>query len=382
MRTIEESQEEMGIKEHPSGSKKLDVAAIEDPVLVNTVQARLDNLNAITGRVKGKNPAEPDDDVTDPTSDDDLDGDNLDDGDDDDPKASDDDSDDSTPASKKKSGEQIPDLYVRAAKGNGWSDEDIEEFVKASPERALKTFENIYHTWNKASKEFAANGRVSRKPVEEVKPKEVAKLEYGGIDIRKLEKEFDLDPAVRKMLEGANDRDEKLTDTLNQLIGDRAAPAQDTSRVNRAVKGYDVATEAAEEQMINGFFAADDMQHYNGFYGELRYGESWQNLPPTQQRNRYAVYEAADVMLAGAQMTGYPMQLTEALERAHLLITEGMREEEIRSDIKRKVTKRKNSIVFRPSDSKSKDTTGGGKTKTKGQLEALVATAISKAKRA
>ncbi|KKL61310.1 hypothetical protein LCGC14_2196600 [marine sediment metagenome] len=54
----------------------------------------------------------------------------------------------------------------------------------------------------------------------------------------------------------------------------------------------------------------------------------------------------------------------------------------IRSDIKGKVTKRKNSMVFNPSESKSKGAERGGKPRTKNQLETNVARLIAKAKKA
>jgi len=389
MRTMNDSLEEMGMKDHPSGSKELDVNAIEDPKLVSTVETRLDNLAKMTGRVPGKNPAVSDVDDDDPNLDDDL---NLDDGDeednDDNQAASDDIDDDSTPDEdstdvdgdmNKGKEVKIPDAYIRAAKGNGWKEEDIEEFVKISPETALKTFENLHNSWNKASREWAAIGRAAQKSREETPEiKSEDKLEYGGVDIAALKKEFDLDPAVERMLESVNARDAKLTDALNTLIGSRTVK-QDNSRERQAALNYDLAAEAAQEQQINSFFTTDDMKPYNKFYGELKFGETWENLPPGQARNRFAVYRTADQLLAGAAMQAQPMQLSEALERAHLLVTEGMRESIIRSEIKKASTKRKHSMVFRPSEGKSRKGDGSGKPKTKNELENKVAGFIKKA---
>ena len=350
----------MGLKEHPTGSKTLDVKAIEDPKLVGMVEKRMANLNELTGRTPGKNPAAFDIDDDDSTPDVDLVDDvDVDDGakNEDDQAVSDVDDVDPTPAKdedkdenkdENKDGAKMPDAYIRAAVHNGWKDEDIEAFVKANPEVATKTFENLYNSTNKASREWAAIGRASRTEANKAqKPDESDKLEYGGVDIAALKKEFDLDPAVERMLEGSNARDKKLTDALNTLMGDKTAQPQNVSRVEQSTRNLDVATEAAVEQQINGFFAVESLKPYSKFYGDLRFGETWENLPPEQARNRYAVYQTADQLLAGAAMQAHPMDLNEALERAHLLVTEGMREEVIRSKIKGTATKRRNSMVFR-----------------------------------
>lgn len=348
----------------PEGSKKLDVEAIEDPELVSAIEERLENLNEITGRKKDGNPAVSDDDVDEPTPDDVKD----DDKDEEDDQADDSkDSDDSTPDDKEKESEGIPDAYLRAAVHSGWKQEDVEKLYESNPEMASKTFENLYNSTNKASREWAALGRARR--VEEAKesePEKVDKLEYGSIDIATLKKDFDIDPAVERMLESANARDQKLTDALNSLKESKVV--EDPKRVERAAQSYDVASEAAAEQQINSFFSEDSMKPYGKFYGELNFGETWESLPAGQKRNRYAVYTAADQMLAGAAMQGYQMSLVDALDKAHLLVTENIREETIRAEIKGTATKRKNSMLMRPSDGKSKKDSSDGKPKTKNEL--------------
>ena len=383
MRTMDDSLIEMGMKDRPAGSKKLDVEAIEDPELVRTVAGRLANLNRITGREPGKNPAALDYSDDDPTPEDLEDEEDKED-DEEISAAESDEEDDPTPAkgkNKDKDEEGIPDAYIRAAIHNGWSEEDIEGLTKANPEVASKTFENLYNSTNKASREWAAIGRATQQEADKKQEADKPdKLEYGGVDVAALKKEFDLDPAVEKLLESSNADNKKLIDALNQLTGDR--PKQDQVQTDRATKYYNVATEAAEEQQINGFFAADGMKSYGKFYGEISVGETWEDLPRTQAKNRFAVYQTADQLLAGAAMQSQPMGLAEALERAHLLVTEGMREEVIRSKIKKTSTKRKNSMVFRPSEGKSKRDTSGGKPRTKNELENKVAGLIKKALKA
>lgn len=389
MRNMDDSLNDTGLKDHPDGSKKLDTEAIEDPKLVGLVEKRMANLNLLTGRTKGKNPAVSDLDDDEPTPDDtdddtdvDDDDDTDDDTDDDDQAASDDDEEDSTPAkkSKEKDEERIPDACIRAAIHNGWSQEEVDEFIKVSPKVAARTFENLRQSTNKASQEWAALGRASRK--EETQKQESAakkdKIEFEGIDLVKLKKESDIDPGVEQVIRGLNTTNETLVDAVNKLMEEKVAP-QDTTRVDRAARSYDAAAEAAAEQQINGFFATDSMKGYSKVYGELKFGEVWESLPPAQARSRYAVYQTADELMAGRAMaTGQQMDLGEALERAHLLVTENYREEAIRGEIRKTSKKRAKSMLFRPSDGKSKRSSGGGKPKTKNDLESTVTAAIAK----
>lgn len=393
MRTINDSLVEMGMKEHPAGSKKLDVDAITEPKLVGMVEERLANMNDITGRKKGLNPAASGVDDDDSTLDNDMDVD--DEVNDDDQAVSDGDDNDSTPADEDEEMEdgkegkkgkdeiEIPEAYIRAAKGNGWSDEDIEEFAKSNPKIALKTFDNLHKTWNKSSQEFAAMGRAARESQQkETQPEKAEKLEYGGVDIESLKKELDLDPAVEQAFKVSNARDAKLTDVLNGLLADKANRRPDATRVDQAARRYDVSAEAAQERHINDFFAESGMESYTKFYGKLAAGETWQDLPRTQAEHRYQVYDVADQMLAGATMTSQSMTLDEALERGHLIVTEGMREEAIRLDIKAKSAKRRKSMVFKPSEGKRTTGGPGGKPKTKNQLLDITEKALVKARNA
>jgi len=346
----------------PEGSKKLDLEAIEDPELITAVESRWDKLNELTGRKKDENPAVSDDDEDEPTPDDeDIDN--------DDQADDSEDSDDSTPdgKDKEKETEGIPDAYLRAAVHSGWKQEDVEKLYETNPEMASKTFENLYNSTNKASREWAALGRARLAgDVKETEPEKVDKLEYGRIDVATLKRDFDIDPAVERMLESANARDQKLTDAINSLREEKVIA--DPKKVERAAQNYDVAAEAAAEQQINSFFSEDSMKPYGKFYGELKFGETWEDLPAGQKRNRYAVYTAADQMLAGAAMQGYQMSIPDALDKAHLLVTENVREETIRAEIKSTATKRKNSMLMRPSDGKSKKGSSDGKSKTKNEL--------------
>ena len=67
------------------------------------------------------------------------------------------------------------------------------------------------------------------------------------------------------------------------------------------------------------------------------------------------------MILLGAEQQGMEMTLDEAFERAHLLTTEGIREQVVRDKIKSSVKKREAGFTLKPSSSKPHTNTGGQK---------------------
>lgn len=338
--------------EHSEGLKKLDVAAVENPELVSSVEERLRNLNAITR--EEDEPAVSDEDLEDSTPDV-TDDDEV----KDDEQADDsDDSDDSTPVVKddaKGSGKEeisIPESYKRAAAHRGWNQEVIDELIESNPELAKKTFEACYLEVNNASREWSALGRANRDQALQEQDKATVEttVEEKGIDVKpmidKLRKEYADDP---------------LIDGVAKLLEDTAkmANAKPKVQVQQGQDRYQVATaranaaaNAAVDQRVNNFFSADVMSPYGKFYGKLDLGQSIGDLSAGQQQNRLAVIEEADMIMSGHRMRGIELKVEEALEKAHFVVTEPVREQVIRDNLKTTATKRKKSMTFRPSKSK------------------------------
>ncbi|MCK4815853.1 hypothetical protein KA005_08785, partial [bacterium] len=55
---------------------------------------------------------------------------------------------------------ELPDAFQRAAEHDGWKSKDVKDFFETDPERALVTFQNIYNSMNRASRDFANLGRI------------------------------------------------------------------------------------------------------------------------------------------------------------------------------------------------------------------------------
>lgn len=370
MKTLNETEQVTETEdEHTESLKKLDVAAIDDPALVNSVQERLDNLNLLTkdedlNRLGKKETAVSDEGSEDSTSDeikDDSDAQESDQTD------STDNTDDSIPEAEAKS--EIPDAYIRAALNQQWKQKDVDDLVKSNPELAKRTFENCYNSVVQASRDFSEIGRakieLDRQQVnKQVVPEVVTQQEDPNTTalIAKLEKEYPDDPLIDVVVAGLKSKPKPVQQpVLQQQQGYEAA-------IVRA----NVAANAAIDQRVNSFFGADNMKLYNKFYGKLELGQIPEDLSNGQQQNRLAVLQEAEFIMAGHGVRGQKIEVEQALERAHLIVTEPIRTQVVRDSLKATVTKRKKSMTFRPSESKRSSNTESSKPRNRKELENAV----------
>jgi hypothetical protein len=286
---------------------------------------------------------------------------------------------DEKPETKDKDDKKVPPLseaYYRAAIHAQWKPEDITKFYEVNPELALKTFGNIYESLNRSSKDFAAIGRAKKETVVKTKQqpdKEIqSKPEFKGIDMDKLRKQYPDDPIV-DLVQTMQDQNKTLFEKMQTLETSRSAPTKDQPLASQSVMSREVA---AVEQQIENFFVTDDMKLYKDFYGVLpKNARDWETLTPGQKMNRWAVVEMMDQIITGASVAGQNMQIDEALRRAHLSVTEPIREQVIREDIKSQVKKRSNALTLEPSNTAKSDFT---KPKTQEDLETLTTERLAK----
>ena len=272
---------------------------------------------------------------------------------------------------EKKEIPQLSDAYYRAAKHGGWSDEEIKTQYEANPELTVRTLGNIYEALNRSSQEFAAFGRATKeKPAPEPKEKAEQKPEFKGIDIEKLRKDNPDDPIV-DLVEAQQNQTKALHDEVQELKATRSAPemGQPSGATPQQIRAVEQET-AAIQQQIETFFTGDTLKGYEDFYGELPKDTiSWDGLTPGQKMNRWTVIEMMDQMVNGAKSLGREMKIDEAMNRAHLYVTEPIREKVIREDIKSKITERSKSLTLKPSG-----TAPSGETKPQTKLELESAT--------
>jgi len=304
--------------------------ALNDEKLITTMEDRLKNLGEIT-----RTPAaETEDDETE-EEDDETEN-------DDEPPAKETDSDEpdkESPDSPTLDEHVLPEAYVRAAEGWGWKRDDAIEFFNKDPERALRTFENIYQSRNRASAEFAAIGRARSTE----SPKEDEVPQFKPVDTAKLREQYgdEAGPLI-EMIEAQNK-------TLNQLAERLPRGQKPDNRV------FDSAVEeSGVEQQIHAFFESDGMKPWEKVYGKLEFGETWDDLPPGQKVNRMRLLQKADQIVGGAHLQRVDMKLEEALEAAHLLVTQKYRDQVLIDGIRKQVIQRSRAITTKPSQATRK----------------------------
>ncbi|KKN69824.1 hypothetical protein LCGC14_0437700 [marine sediment metagenome] len=353
--------------EHEQQPLKEVDAAVDNPVLVNTVQERLDNLNRLTK----EETTVSDEEVDDSTSE-------VKDGSDaqesDQTESQTESTESTSEAEVKEDGSiKIPDAYMRAAVHHGLNKEDVGDMVKANPESAMKLLESCYLSVNNASREWSELGRAKieveraktieqtvTEVVEQVDPTMAAK-------VAKLRKEYPDDPLIEVI----------ITD-----LEKKPKPVQQVQPVPQARQNYETATARANvagnlaiDQRVNAFFGADTMTPYDKFYGKLELGQIPEDLTNGQQLNRITVLQEAEFIMAGHNSRGQKIEVEQALEKAHFIVTEPIRKQVIRDGIKATATKRKNSMTLRPSESRRTGdslNTGSSKPRNRSELELSV----------
>ena len=373
MRTLGETEQVAKTEgEHTESLKTLDEQAIEDPKLVNTVQERLDHLNELTkdedfnrlGEKKTTVSDEEDDDSTSEIKDDS-------DAQDSDQTESQTETDDSTSEAESKDGEiNIPDAYMRAAVHHGLNKEDVDDMVKNNPESAMKLLESCYLSVNNASREWSELGR-AKIEAERAKPAQAVVETVEQEDpkttalIAKLRKEYVDDPLIEVVIKDLESKPKPVQQPVSQQQqGYETATARANAAGNLAI-----------DQRVNAFFGADTMTPYEKFYGKLELGQIPEDLANGQQLNRLTVLQEAEFIMAGHGARGQKIEVEQALEKAHFIVTEPIRKQVIRNGLKATATKRKNSMTLRPSDSKrSSDSLNAGSSKPRNRSEVEIAT--------
>lgn len=260
----------------------------------------------------------------------------------------------------------LPDPLYRAAVHQGWKPEDIKEFYEGDPDRARKTFQNIYDSTNKLTAEFARLGR--------------AKTEEGPKDGKEQEKPTVEDPkgvtqdelAALKEQYGEDDPLVRTIEGLQKKVETLSAPPAQTPQPQQPEPAKSGETqEVALQQTINNFFGGSEMQPYGDFYGP----KESERLSEDQFKHRMEVLELADSILLGAGQLGRNMDVPEALNLAHLTVSEPVREKALRTDLKSKLVKRSRSVSLEPRGSEDLEPTGPT---TPQEIEARAKTRLQK----
>jgi hypothetical protein len=320
---------------------------VEEQAVVDSVQAKLDVLNGVEPEEKDDNQTEEQEPKKDSTPEEK-----------DDNQAEEKDDDGESTSEEKAAAEKddgtdvtLPDNFYRAAIHQGWTPEEVKEFFEATPELAVKSFGKMYESTNKLSSEFA---RIGRLKLEGGKPEAKTATEESEekakvIDTAALIEQYGEDSAVVKAFTALSGRLEAAEAAVP------VAPAK-------------VEANPEAEAVAKQFFSNPALKPYAEFYGE---GNDADKLTHGQMKHRWEMFEQADCIILGAEAQGLSMSIDEAMEKAHMSVTDGMREQAIRTELKAKIVKRSKGLSLKPSSGKSAKSDENAP-KTEKQLEATV----------
>ena len=230
----------------------------------------------------------------------------------------------------------LPAAYVRTAKARNWTDQEIADFAKATPELALKTFERMHESRTQEIKEWAELGRKTRTapapasaPAQPVASAPQVPTALAPIDINAMVEKF-----------GNKELIEAMAGPVN------AAIAAMTPLVQGATRAQEQAQQTAKENLgktIQDFFTSGDLKPYADAYGT-----KVDTLTAAQIDQRQKVLETADALISGAAVQGRQLSVQDALTLAHDSVSSGLKTNIVREQIKTKVTKRQHQITMQP----------------------------------
>jgi hypothetical protein len=262
---------------------------------------------------------------------------------------------------------QLSDAYYRAAIHSGMDKEQITKFMETDSELALKTFGNLYESMNRTSQEFADLGRYKKQLAEKGTDAPEEKPGFAKIDTTDMRSEYG---------DVVADQFDKQQEQLAELFDKQSAVAPVVNSNDQQLQEQE--TKHATEQ-IEAFFNSADMAKYDETYGTVEKDDvEWTGLLPGAKMNRVMVIDSAIELMDGAAAAGRTISVPDAMERAHLLVTQPIRDKIIRDDIMKNVVKRSKGITLKPS-SKVADAVEKSKgPKTDTEVEDNAATRLAK----
>lgn len=236
----------------------------------------------------------------------------------------------------------IPDNYYRAAVHQGWEPEDIQELYDANPDLALKTLKKLHEDTNKVSQVFAEKGRLAAQQQQtqiqsQQQPQQPVVVQTQQVDMNKLKEQYENDPfgAMAELIKATVGQQQ-------QQQPQQQEPQQPT------VNQLSIEEQFAAYTDVVNFFKDKSMADY-----EVLYGTDVNNLTPGQKANRSAVTETADAIIDGMLLEGKQISNTDALMRAHLIVSAPVAEQVVRNKLVKSAKKREKGMTLRSSKTKS-----------------------------
>jgi len=365
-RLEEEDEEEESGEEDEADAREAEEAAREE--LEDSVGAKLKETFA------EDDPGGEEDEEEEPGEEDEEDGDKDTPGDDEDDEPGDEDSDsgdeDDELEAAADDAPTLPDAYRRSLKAYDWTDDEIDNNLAQLGDGFIATAAKIHSNRNRELADWAAAGRRARErqetgrdnPADSRQDQQASDSPSQGlkpINAEELKERYGDDDMVDALVGPLNKTIEAINRQAEQLeSGRRAAEQAEIERVSKHV---------------DEFFDDDRLSDYSELYGTSQKGLSEDQL---QHRNK--VVDTAFDLISGAQaLRNQQMNLDEALELAHDVVSKDFNETKVRSKIKKQAKRRSRSLSMKPA-SKADDLTKDSGTKTRSELEAATRQRLAK----
>jgi len=227
---------------------------------------------------------------------------------------------------KKDDSPLLPSGHRRAALARGYTSEEVDHYLETKPDEAVARFEEIFDEWQKENSRWSDRGRQLHAAGQTAAKKDEDK---SGKSSEALP-HFDAEGLIRE--HGNEDLINALVTPLNATI-DRVNAA--TERISHSEDFLRDTEQNALTIATQDFLTSKEMESFKDTYGtEIK------DLTDEQVKNRMELFGEADILVAGAKDHGKDITVQDALERAHIIVSQGTRDEGIRQSIRASLKKR------------------------------------------
>lgn len=278
------------------------------------------------------------------------------------------------PGEEPTGGEQtIPPHLIDAARRRGWSEDRIQRLVKADPDLALDTFEQLHEDANELSRRYAEMGRMMSGQAGNTPPQgqgQPPAQPYAGQQPPLQGQQQFQPPAYQSPQPGPNGQQQQGGFQQNGLLPTFQFAEEVTKDLDEDFRKGVLDNVASHLNQINDVINNVVVQHQNWiqerqnevlyqqvdqfFEGQKGYeklygaGKDHASLSAEERQARMQVVQEADAIRAGAAYQGRQLTVQEALSMAHNLVSASYTKEAARREVQGQIRKRDGQITVRP----------------------------------
>ncbi len=252
--------------------------------------------------------------------------------------------DDTTSKSKKKTEDgtlTLPASHVQTALRLGMSEDEVKDSFDKNPEAMITLLGKLHKGENDLNARYAQQGRaiVQKQVTERKATGDEDTSSPSLVDLKKIRARFDdddeeADALIDGVIKPLADALKEMRDEVKQL---RVQP--------NGQSAYSQQEERGIQSEVNNFFDNDSLKEFQDYYGTVKPGEDPREaLTGIQFKHRGEVCREGNFIRLGAADSGEQLTISDVLQRAHLHLTEPMREEMIRGKISSTIKKRAKSL--------------------------------------